>query len=203
MAKKVKCHCGCGSLVSASTERRHRAGKATLRVKASHAAQHTIYTPKHLPPTTKKRSTACLHSEHLSAPEIFSQPPDNANMHLPDDIANRHPDGGTLHVPTSEGAQGTEPVDYDNWDGGQVSEALANVREEAWRQQYPVIAEDYSSDDENNQDRNCDDDDGFDWHAEMCGGDEMDVDDDLEIEDSINQDFERELAEFGKASPLT
>src|SRR5580704_16353787 len=133
MAKKVKCHCGCRSLVSASTERRHRAGKATPRVKASHAARHTIYAPKHLPPTTKKRSTACLHSEHLSAPEIFSQPPDNANMHLPDDIANRHPDGGTLHVPTSEGAQGTEPVDYDNWDGGQVSEALANVREEAWR----------------------------------------------------------------------
>jgi hypothetical protein len=63
MVKKVKCHCGCGSQVSASTERRHRAGKATPRVKASHAARRVLYAPQHLP--KRRRSKARLLGAHL------------------------------------------------------------------------------------------------------------------------------------------
>jgi hypothetical protein len=135
-------------------------------------------------------------------------------MQPPGSIPDMNLDGVTLDVDmeptfTSEGARDMTSIDDDHSDDNQVSEAIANVREGAWRQQYPEIIEDRPSDNEDDEDGDCDDEDGdcndedgFDWHAEMCEDDEMVVDGELEIEDKIDEDFERELAEFGKAKPF-
>lgn len=195
MAKKVKCHCGCGSQVSLSTERRHRIGKATPRVKASHAARQTIYAPEqHLHQTSKGMG---LLTGHSLAPEIPYQPgpPGNAQMHPQDGNPNMDVDGGGyLNVEieptcTSDRTWGISGV---NTDDSRVSEVIANIREEAQCPRYPVTIEDYVSDEEDDQDPS--DDDGFDWHAE---DDEMYTDGGLGVDDIINEDFERELAGFG------
>jgi hypothetical protein len=202
MVKKVKCHCGCRSLVSASTERRHRTGKATPRVKASHAARQTLYAPKRLPQPSKMIYLAGLPTRSSSAPELLSQPPGNGQMHP----SNMDVDGGNLNVEmepasTLDRTFGIAAVDGSASDDTRVSEAVANVREEAWRTQYPVGMEDYVSDNEDNDEGSCGDEDGFNWHAEMFEDDGMCADGGLGVEDMINEDFERELDQFGIAKP--
>jgi hypothetical protein len=202
MVRKVKCYCGCGSLVSASTERRHRAGKATPRVKASHAARQTIYAPKHL---SKK-----VYSENLlpgcsSTPDIPSQPPGNDQM-APGGIPNMDADVGVglnVEIEPNSTSNGTwniagvsGSVNGNVLDDIQVSDAIANVRGEAWRARVPTI-EDYASDDEDDEGGSRDDEDDFDWHAEMSEDDETYVDGGLGVDDMINEDFERDLARFG------
>lgn len=187
-------------MVSVSTERRHRAGKATARVKASHAARRTIYAPRR-PSQTLNVSSACLLSAHSApTPATASQQSGNAPMPTLDNIANMSPGArGMDHT-----SDGTEAIDDHHSDETDVSKAVANVLAEAW--QHPITnyaSDENGQDDDDDQDQNCDDDDGFDWDAEMCDDDKMDVDRELGIEDSINESFERELAEFGKASPLS
>jgi hypothetical protein len=198
MARQVKCYCGCRSLVSASTERRHRIGKATPRVKASHAARHTLYVSHRLSQARNNVSSARPLS-HASHPDLVSQPLDHAHMDPLDDIPR---DGGNLDIPTSNGV---EAIRHDHLNDDPVSTVVSSVQD-AWHRQHRAIVEDYASDDEDSLDGNCDDDDdddGFDWQAEMCDDDGVDVDGGLGVEDNINEDFERELAEFGKESPLT
>jgi hypothetical protein len=104
-------------------------------------------------------------------------------------------DGGDLNAeiePTSNSTPGkTLDIVGTNADDGHVSEAIANIQEEARRPRYPVTIEDYSSDDEDSSD-----DDGFDC-AEMFEDDEMYADGGLGVDDLVNENFEQELAEFG------
>src|SRR5271163_4675124 len=46
MAEKAPCSCGCGKLVSASTDHRHRAGKTTPRAKATSSQSIAATTTK-------------------------------------------------------------------------------------------------------------------------------------------------------------
>jgi len=92
---------------------------------------------------------------------------------------------------------GNWPIDADQLDDDQVLQAIENIRAET---RYPLIAEGLASDGEDDQDANSSDDDGFDWYAEMVEGDETYTNVGLGIEDTINEDFEQELADFGIAS---
>jgi hypothetical protein len=90
-------------------------------------------------------------------------------------------------------------IDGDHWNDNQLSEAMASVQEKTRRQRYPATLEDYTSDDEDgSRDEEGYGGDGFDWHAEACEDGEAFVGCGLEVEDMINEDFEREVAEFGE-----
>jgi hypothetical protein len=107
---------------------------------------------------------------------------------------------GDVEPPSaSEETHGMVDIDGDHWNDHLLSEAMASIQEKTRRQRYPVTIEDYVSDDEDgNGDDDDDGDNGFDWHAEMCQDDEAFVDGGLGVEDIINEDFEREVAEFGE-----
>jgi hypothetical protein len=204
MAKKVKCYCGCGSLVCARTERRHRAGKALLRVRAVHAARRIICAQRHLPQVSKMASPTLPPTECSSTPGNPSQPLDS--MHIYRQGSTQYVDfdeevlSADVEPPyASEETRGVADIDGDHWNDNQLSEAMASVQEKTRRQRYPATVEDYVSDDEDgNRDDKDDGNDGFDWHAEMCEDDEAFVDRGLGVEDMINEDFEREVAEFGE-----
>ena len=199
MVKKIKCHCGCGSQVSASTERRHRAGKATPRVKASHAARRTLYAPKHLPQASTSKEMG-LRTGCSSAPEISSHPGGHAGAHMPSS-SNPNMGGGDFNVefemwPTSTPDR-TWNISGIDTDDSQISEAMAIIQEQARHPQYRVTVEDYGSDDEGDEDPS--DDDGIDWHAEISNYDSEKyyADGGLGVDETINEDFEQMLTGFG------
>jgi hypothetical protein len=179
MAKKFRCHCGCGTLVSASTERRHRAGKATPRVRASHAARCTIYASENVRQTQPSNDTPSANlGECSSAPEI----PRNGAHVQPMDVSGE---------PTSS-ISDVAAIDDDH----QISDVIENFRENVCGLPHPpVTIEDYDDDED---DQGDDEDDGFDWDAELCK--DYETNGSLDIEDTINENFEQELAEFGKGT---
>jgi hypothetical protein len=203
MAKKIKCHCGCESQVSASTERRHRAGKATPRVKASHAARRVLYAPQHLPQTSAKLGPLAGCSSVPGDPSQH-EPPSNAQIHPLDDNP-MDLDGGNSNTeiePTSNSTHApgrtldTLSTNTDV-DDSHVSEVVANIREEARCPRHPVTIEDYSGEDENSS---GDDESDYD---EMLEDDEMCADGGLGMNDIVDEDFEQELAEFGTNNSLS
>ena len=120
-------------------------------------------------------------------------------MHPQDGNPNMDVDGGSEIGPISI-TDGTWGVPGINADDCQVSEAIANIREETQHPRYPVTIEDHVSDDGDEEDSS--DDDGFDWHAEMLQDDEMYADGGLCADNIINEDFEQELAGFGTIETL-
>lgn len=199
MAKKVKCHCGCGSQVSASTERRHRAGKATPRVKASHAARQMLYAPKHLPKTSTSKKMG-LHSGCSTTPEISFHLGPSGHGHMPSPEGNPTMGGGGDDLNVESGPTSTQDmtggISGINADDSRIFEVIANIREEVRRPHYRVTVEDCASDDEDDEDSS--DDDGINWHAEISDDEKYDADGGLGVDETINEDFEQELARFGE-----
>jgi hypothetical protein len=114
-------------------------------------------------------------------------------MHPPDDIPNMDVDGGDMNAEIEPTSTSDRTLDIlgTNADDSHVSEAVENIWEEAQHSQYPITIEDYVSDDEDSSD-----DDGF-GYAEMFEDDEMYADGRLGMDDTVNEDFEQELAKFG------
>jgi hypothetical protein len=156
MAGKTPCSCGCGKLVSDSTDYRHRAGKTTPRAKATRLASQSI-------------TTTNFHPSRENSPQRKRQ---------------RTNPGPPLPRNHSE-MEDIEPV--------------VNPCAEAWTNasRYRATVEDAGSDEESDGDEggtpSSDSEDGGD--ASLSDSDSSD--DGLGIEDTINDEFERELGNFG------
>src|SRR5271155_23380 len=90
MAKKGSCSCGCGKLVSASTDYRHRAGKTTPRAKGTCLASQSITA------TTTK-----FHASRKNSPQRKRQRT-NPGPLPPLEIQDRgaiHASGSSVNVP--------------------------------------------------------------------------------------------------------
>jgi hypothetical protein len=149
MAEKALCSCGCGRLVSASTDYRHRAGKTTLLAQATCLASQSITA------TTTK-----FHPTRENSPQRKRQ----------------RTNPGPLPP--------LEPVVHP------CAEAWTNAS------RYRATVEDADSDEESDADEGAtpssesEDGDG-------SSSDSDSSDDGLGIEDTINDEFERELGNFG------
>jgi hypothetical protein len=179
MAEKAPCSCGCGKLVSASTDHRHRAGKTTPRAKATSRQSITATTTK-------------FHSSRNNSPQRKRQrtnpdplPPledqDRGAIHASESM---HPPLFSLSPNHSE----TESI-----------EPVVNPCAEAWTNasRYRATVEDADSDDESDGEEG-----GTPSSVSMDGrdsslSDSESSDDGLGIEDTINDEFERELGNFG------
>lgn len=196
MAEKAPCSCGCGKLVSASTDHRHRAGKTTPRAKATSSQSITVTTTKFHPPREnspqRKRQRTNpgplppLENQdrgaiHTSGPSVNEVPP-TANMAV--DMESLNPPLSSISPNHSE----TESI-----------EPVVNPCAEAWTNasRYRATVEDADSDDESDGEEGrtplSESEDGRD--SSLSDSDSSD--DGLRIEDTINDEFERELGNFG------
>jgi hypothetical protein len=198
MAQKAPCSCGCGKLVSASTDYRHRAGKTTPRAKATRLASQSITatTTKFHPsrnnsPQRKRQRTKPGPLQPLeiqdrgaiqaSGSSVNDVPP-TANMSV--DMESMNPPLPPLSPNHSE-TEGVEPV--------------VNPCAEAWTNasRYWAAVEDADSDEMSDGDEgvtpSSESEDGGDGSL----SDSDSSDGGLGIEDTINDEFERELGNFG------
>jgi hypothetical protein len=189
MAEKAPCSCGCGKLVSASTDYRHRAGKTTPRAKATCFSSQSITaaTTKFHPsrensPQRKRRRTILGPLPPLKIQDREAiHASGSANMAV--DMESVNPPLPPLSSNHSE-TEGIDPV--------------VNPCAEAWTNasRYRATVEDADSDEES------DGDEGRTPSSESEDGDSSlsdsdSSDDGLGIEDTINDEFERELGNFG------
>ena len=196
MAEKAPCSCGCGKLVSASTDLRHRAGKTTPCAKATSSQSITATTTKFHPsrnnsPQRKRQRTdpgplpplenqdrGPIHASGLSNNEV----PPTANMAV--DMESVNPPLPSLSPNHSE----TESI-----------EPVVNLCAEAWTNasRYRATVEDADSDEESDGEEggtlSSESEDGRDSPLSDSDG----SDDGLGIEDTIDDEFERELGNFG------
>ena len=195
MAQKAPCSCGCGKLVSASTDYRHRAGKITPRAKATSLASQSITA-----------TTAKLHPSRNNSPQRKRQRT-NLGPLPPLEIQDRgaiHASGSSLNdvPPTANMAVDMEsvnpplPPSTPNYSETEGIEPVVNPCAEAWTNasRYWAAVEDADSDEESEG--------GTPSSESEDGGDSSLSDSDssdggLGIEDTINDEFERELGNFG------
>jgi len=196
MAEKAPCSCGCGKLVSASTDHRHRTGKTTPCTKATRLAGTTtplvkLHQSREKSPPRKRQKTNSgplppleiqdRGTIHTSGSGVNDVPP-MANAAL--DMETLDPPQPPLSPVHSE-TEGIEPV--------------VNPCAEAWTNasRYRATVEDADSDEESDGEE-----DGTPSSESEEGGDSSSLDSDssddgLGIEDTINDEFERELGNFG------
>src|SRR5882762_595617 len=193
MAEKAPCSCGCGKLVSASTDHRHRAGKTTPRAKATGLASQSITA-----------TTAKFHPSLKNSPQKKRQRT-NPGPLAPLEIQDR----GAIHSscvndvpPTANMAVDMEsvnpPLSPNHAETGGI-EPVVNPCAEAWTNAYRYRAtvenadSDEESDGEEGETPSSESEDGGD--SSLSDSDSSD--DGLGIEDTINDEFERELGNFG------
>ena len=172
MAQKALCSCGCGKLVSASTDYRHRAGMLTPRAKATCLARQSITAP-----TTKF---------HTSPPQRKRQRTNPVPL-PPLEIQNR----GAIHV--SGSSLNDVPLNHSETEAIEPPvNPCAEPRTNASR--FRATVEDADSDEESDGDEG-----GTPSSESEDGGDRSlsDSDGGLGIEDTINDEFERQLGNFG------
>lgn len=173
MAEKEPCSCGCGKLVSGSTDYRHRAGKTTPRAKATCLASQSITA------TTTK-----FHASRKNSPQRKRQRTNQGLLNMAVNMESVNPPPPPLSPNHSE-TEGIEPV--------------INPCAEAWTNAFRSRAtvEDGDSDEESDGDEggtpSSESEDGGD--SSLSDSDSSD--DRLGIEDTINDEFERELGNFG------
>ena len=194
MAEKVPCSCGCGKLVSASTDYRHRTGKIIPRAKATCLASQsiTVITTKFHPsrensPQRKRRRT-------------------NPGPLPPLEIQYR----GAIHASGSSVNDVRPAVDMEgvnpplsplspNHSETEDIEPVVNPCAEAWTNasRYRATVEAADSDEESDGDEgrtpSSESEDGGD--SSLSDSDSSDGG--LGIEDTINDEFDRELGNFG------
>lgn len=195
--------CCCGKLVSARTEQRHIRGEAPPRVKAAQAqnngsrglfkslaaAPKTIR--KYFSPKKSRAASSHVASQNTPAPDQFVDPPV---------VQNQAIDGGDTAMNDVPEDVNTDTTDAFN--GGEnagddvriLADIVAAAEQGAWggpRSRHATV-EDYESDDEDDagSTRSMQTDNSFssDWDQKADG---------LAIEELIDEDFERELADFG------
>ena len=184
MTEKAPCSCGCGKLVSASTDHRHRAGKTTPRVKA-----------------TSLTTTNKFHQSRKNSP------PRKRQRTYPGPLALNIQDRGAIHSSGSSDGPRTANMAADNSSlppllpinsETEDIEPIVNLCAEAWTNasRYRATVEDADSDEESDGEE-----DGRPSSESEDGGDSLSdsvsSDDGLGIEDTINDEFERTLANFG------
>jgi hypothetical protein len=198
MAEKAPCSCGCGKFVSTSTDYRHRAGKITPRGKATRLASQSITA------TTTK-----FHQSREISPQRKRQRK-NPGPLSPLKIQDRgaiHASGSSVNdvPPTANTAVDIESVNpplpplSPNHSETEDIEPVVNFCAEAWTNasRYRATVEDADSDEESDGDEggtpSSESEDGGD--SSLSDSDSSD--DGLGIEDTINDEFERELGNFG------
>jgi hypothetical protein len=199
MAEKTPCSCGCGKLVSASTDYRHRAGKTTPRAKATClASQSTTATTTKFHPScenSSQRKRQRTNPGSLQPLEIQDRDAIHASSSSVNDVlptANMTVDMESVNqslpplLPNRSETAGVEPV--------------VNPCAEAWTNasRYRATVKDADSDEESDGDEgrtpSSESEDG-DSDGSLLDSDSSD--DGLGIEDNINDEFERELGNFG------
>src|SRR5271163_1278598 len=192
MAEKAPCSCGCGKLVSASTDHRHRAGKTTPRAKATSSQSIAATTTKFHP--SRKNSPQRKRQRTNPGPLPPLEDQDRGAIHASGSIINE------VH-PIANMAVDTESVNpplfslSPNHSETESIEPVVNPCAEAWTNasRYRATVEDAGSDDESDGEEHS--------SASMDGRDsslsDSESNDGLGIEDTINDEFERELGNFG------
>jgi hypothetical protein len=194
MAEKAPCSCGCGKLVSASTDYRHRARKTTPRAKATSLASQsfTVTTTKFHPsrensPQRKRQRT---NQGPLSPLEIQ----DREAIQASGLSVNGVPPTVNMAVNTESVIPPLPPLSQNH-----SEMEVINPCAEAWTNapRYRATVKDADSDEESDGDEggtpSSNSEDGGDGSL----SDSDSSDDGLEIEDTINDEFERELGNFG------
>jgi hypothetical protein len=194
MVQKAPCSCGCGRLVSASTDYRHRAGKTTPRAKATCLASQSITA-----------TTAKFNPSRKNSPQRKRQRT-NPGPLGPLEIQDR----GTIHAsgssvygvpPTANMAVDVEGVDRPlsapspNYSEMEGIEPVVNPCAEAWENasRYRAAVEDADSDEESDGDEGgTPSSDSEEW-----GDGPLSDSDNSDGEEAIGGEFERELGNFG------
>ena len=196
MAEKAPCSCGCGKLVSASTDHCHRAGKTTPCTKATRLAGTTtplvkLHQSREKSPPRKRQKTnpgplppleiQDRGTIHASGSGVNDVPP-MANAAL--DMETLDPPQPPLSPVHSE-TEGIEPV--------------VNPCAEAWTNasRYRATVEDADSDEESDGEEDGTPSSESEEGGDSSSSDSDGSDDGLGIEDTINDEFERELGNFG------
>jgi hypothetical protein len=209
MAEKAPCSCGCGKLVSGSTDHRHRAGKTTPRAKA------TCLTSREITATT---TTTKFHLSRENSPQRKRQrtnPGPLPPLKIQDRGAIRASGSSVNDVPpTANMAVDMESVNaplspllpnHSETETGTIEPAV-NPCAEAWTNafRYRATVEDADSDDDDEEEEEeSDGEEGGAPSSESEDGrdsslsDSDSSEDGLGIEDTINDEFERALGNFG------
>jgi hypothetical protein len=197
MAEKAPCSCGCGKLVSASTDYRHRAGKTTPRAKATCLASQSItatttkfHPSREISPQRKRQRT---NSGPLPPLEIQ----DREAIHVSGSSVNDVPPTANMAV-DMESVNPPLPPLSPNHSETEAIESVVNPCAEAWTNasHYRATVEDADSDEESEGDEGgTPSSESEDGDSSLSDSDSSD--DGLGIEDSINDEFERELGNFG------
>ena len=191
MTEKAPCSCGCGKQVSASTDHRHRAGKTTPRVKATSLTTTNKSHPsrKNSPPRKRQRTNP--------GPPAPLNIQDRGAIHGSGSSVNDVPRTPNRAVDI-EGLNPPLPPLSPNNSETEVIEPVVNLCAEAWTNasRYRATVEDADSDDEFDGEE-----DGRPSSESEDGGDSLSdsvsSDDGFGIEDTIDDEFERTLGNFG------
>lgn len=201
--------CCCGELVSARTEQRHLQGQAPPRVKAAQAQMNRsrgllkslAAAPKairkYFSPKISKASSSQVISQSAHTPDVFDNPPAAENQAV--DSADTTMNDGQDHIDTDMvDLLDEDESNPDNGDDAQLLAGIVNGAEQGtWGgpRSRRATVEEYESDDEADAKStlSVDTDHSFisDWDQKADG---------LAIEEAIDEDFERELADFGMFS---
>jgi hypothetical protein len=198
MAKKTPCSCGCGKLVSASTDHRHRAGKTTPRAKATCLTSQSITatTTKFHPP--RKNSPQRKRQRTNSGPLPPLEIQDRGAICASGSSANDVPPAANLAVDMESVNPPLPPLSPNHSETERI-EPVVNPCAEAWANapRYRATVEDADSEEESDGEEgrtpSSESEDGRDGSL----SDSDSSDGGLGIEDTINDEFERELGNFG------
>jgi hypothetical protein len=206
MAEKAPCSCGCSKLVSALTDYCHHAGKTTPRAKATCLASQSITA------TTTEFHPSCEISPQRKQQRTNSGPlppleiQDREAIHVSGSSVNDVPPTASITV-DMESVNPPLPPLSPNHSETEAIESVVNPCAEAWTNasHYRATVEDADSDEESEGDEGrIPSSESEDGDSSLSDSDSSD--DGLVIEDSINDEFERELGNFGAylnvSSPL-
>ena len=195
MAEKAPCSCGCGKLVSASTDYRHRAGKTTPRAKATCPTSQSITatTAKFHPSPNNSTQRKRQRTNPGPLPPLEIQ--DRGAIHVSGSSVNDVPPTANMAV-DMESVNPPLPPSLPNHS---QTEGIDPVVNQAWTNasRYWGVVEDADSDEESDGDEggmpSSESEDGGDGSlsdSDSCDGG-------LGVEDTIDDEFERELGNFG------
>ncbi|KAF8154332.1 hypothetical protein K438DRAFT_2077030 [Mycena galopus ATCC 62051] len=214
--KKSICRCGCGQNVTSRTERNHLQGKAGPLVKAHHAARRLAVLG--LSPGRKKRYTSQspiisprkLHSKRVRTLRADSDhgmdldgTSDTQGQGLDDELPVYFPgpDHDNMELDPGRGTpdHGAQVACTDLYDVDAVPalrQATVAMREGVWSNGHRVLLEDEPEDEDEHDDSGSEDEENF-WGGEE-EYDEYEWLYGLPAGDIIDEDMERELAEFAE-----
>ena len=196
MVEKAPCSCGCGKLVSASTDHRHRAGKTTPRAKAT-SSQSFIATTTEFHPSRKsspQRKRQRTNSGSLPSLKIQDRGP----THASGSSVNGVPPTANMAVEMESVNPPLHPLLPNHLETESI-EPVINPCAEAWTNasRYRATVEDADSDDESDGEEGGTPSSASMDERDSLLSDSESSDDGLGIEDTINDEFERELGNFG------